>query len=117
MMRIALFLATNAAILVLISVVFQVLGIEGILAQMLLPTVDRNGQVLAYELLVANQAARSCIREGNFQHLYTVIQTGGRLGMKTFDRSILELYQRGEITYDTAMSKVRYPEQFMKRKV
>jgi len=32
MMRIALFLATNAAILVLISVVFQVFGIEGILA-------------------------------------------------------------------------------------
>jgi heat shock protein HtpX len=33
MMRILLFLATNAAVLVLISVVFQVLGIEGILAQ------------------------------------------------------------------------------------
>jgi heat shock protein HtpX len=32
MMRIALFLATNAAILVLISVVFQIFGIEGILA-------------------------------------------------------------------------------------
>ena len=33
MMRIAMFLATNAAILVLISVVFQALGIEGILAE------------------------------------------------------------------------------------
>ncbi len=33
MTRIALFLATNAAILVLISVVFQVFGIEGILAE------------------------------------------------------------------------------------
>jgi heat shock protein HtpX len=33
MMRILLFLATNAAVLVLISVVFQVLGIESILAQ------------------------------------------------------------------------------------
>ena len=33
MMRIALFLATNAAVLVLISVVFQMLGIEGILAE------------------------------------------------------------------------------------
>ena len=31
MMRILLFLATNAAVLVLISVVFQLLGIEGIL--------------------------------------------------------------------------------------
>lgn len=33
MMRIALFLATNAAILVLISIVFQVFGFEGILAE------------------------------------------------------------------------------------
>ena len=31
MMRIALFLATNMAVLVLISIVFQVFGIEGIL--------------------------------------------------------------------------------------
>ncbi len=33
MMRILLFLATNAAILVLISIVFQVLGLEGMLAE------------------------------------------------------------------------------------
>ncbi len=33
MMRILLFLATNAAVLVLISIVFQVLGLEGILAE------------------------------------------------------------------------------------
>ena len=33
MMRILLFLATNAAVLVLISIVFQVFGIEGILGK------------------------------------------------------------------------------------
>ncbi len=43
MMRIFLFLATNAAVLVLISVVFQVLGIEGILQQ---NGVDLNLQAL-----------------------------------------------------------------------
>ena len=43
MMRILLFLATNAAVLVLISVVFQVLGIEGILAE---NNVDLNLQAL-----------------------------------------------------------------------
>jgi heat shock protein HtpX len=43
MMRILLFLATNAAVLVLISVVFQVLGIEGILAE---NGVDLNLQAL-----------------------------------------------------------------------
>lgn len=43
MMRIALFLATNAAILVLISIVFQVFGFEGILAE---NGVDLNLQAL-----------------------------------------------------------------------
>ncbi len=43
MMRILLFLATNAAVLVLISVVFQVLGIDGILAE---NGVDLNLQAL-----------------------------------------------------------------------
>ena len=43
MMRIGLFLATNAAILVLISVVFQVFGFEGILAE---NGVDLNLQAL-----------------------------------------------------------------------
>ena len=43
MTRILLFLATNAAVLVLISIVFQVLGIEGILAE---NGVDLNLQAL-----------------------------------------------------------------------
>jgi heat shock protein HtpX len=43
MMRIALFLATNAAILVLISIVFQLFGFEGILAE---NGVDLNLQAL-----------------------------------------------------------------------
>jgi heat shock protein HtpX len=43
MMRILLFLATNAAVLVLISIVFQILGIEGLLAE---NGVDLNLQAL-----------------------------------------------------------------------
>jgi len=43
MMRILLFLATNAAVLVLISIVFRVLGIEGVLAE---NGVDLNLQAL-----------------------------------------------------------------------
>ncbi|HEX9721161.1 MAG TPA: protease HtpX, partial [Ramlibacter sp.] len=43
MMRILLFLATNAAVLVLISIVFQVFGLEGILAE---NGVDLNLQAL-----------------------------------------------------------------------
>jgi len=48
MMRIGLFLATNAAILVLISIVFQVFGIEGIL--------DSNGIDLNFNALLVMSA-------------------------------------------------------------
>jgi len=48
MMRILLFLATNAAVLVLVSVVFQVFGIEGIL--------DRNGVDLNLQALLVMSA-------------------------------------------------------------
>ena len=48
MMRIGLFLATNAAILVLISIVFQVFGIEGIL--------DSNGVDLNLNALLVMSA-------------------------------------------------------------
>ena len=48
MMRIALFLATNAAVLVLISIVFQVFGIEGIL--------DSNGVDLNLNTLLVMSA-------------------------------------------------------------
>jgi Tfp pilus assembly ATPase PilU len=32
--------------------------------------------------------------------------------MQTMDAALLELYQRGEITYDTAASSARDPNQF-----
>lgn len=48
MMRIGLFLATNAAVLVLISIVFQVFGIEGIL--------DSNGVDLNLNALLVMSA-------------------------------------------------------------
>jgi len=48
MMRIGLFLVTNAAVLVLISIVFQVFGIEGIL--------DNNGVDLNLNALLVMSA-------------------------------------------------------------
>jgi len=42
--------------------------------------------------------------------LYTELQAGRKFGMITMDRALLELYQKGEITYDTALSMARDPE-------
>ena len=67
-------------------------SLQGIIAQELLPSVDRITRVLAYELLVANSAVRNIIRENNKHMLETSIQTGGKDGMILMDACIYDLY-------------------------
>jgi Tfp pilus assembly ATPase PilU len=43
------------------------------------------------------------------------MQTGKKHQMQTMDASLLELYQRGEITYDTALTHCRDPNLFRRR--
>ncbi len=90
-------------------------SLQGIIAQELLPAVDRNSRVLAYELLVANSAVRNVIRENNKHMLETLIQTGGKDGMVLMDACIYDLYCRALITYDTALSRARNPERMAKK--
>lgn len=86
--------------------------LQGIIAQELLPSVDRLRRVLAYELLIANHAVRTIIRQNELHHFYNVMQTSQRDGMILMDSSLQDLYSRAQITYDTAISKARHPERF-----
>ncbi len=90
-------------------------SLQGIIAQDLLPSVDRNSRVLAYELLVATGAVRNLIRENNKHMLETLIQTGGKDGMMLMDACIYDLYCRALITYDTALTRARNPERMAKK--
>lgn len=72
-----------------------------ICAQRLVPAIG-GGRVVAAEILVANPAVRSLIREGKTHQLDTVIQTGADQGMQTMDRTLVKLIQTGTITYDNA---------------
>jgi len=66
--------------------------------------------VLACEVLIATAPVRHQIRERKDYNLYTEMQTGRKLQMQTMDSALLELYQKGEITYDVALSHVREPD-------
>lgn len=92
------------------NVMFQLSNsLQAIVAQNLLPRADGNGLVLATEICIATPAIRSRIRVGETHMLVSEIQTGRKYQMQSMDASLLELYQKGEITYDSAMSAARDP--------
>lgn len=73
----------------------------GICSQRLVPAID-GGRVAVTEILVANAAVRSIIREGKTHQLDMAIQTGAELGMQTMDRELAKLVKAGTISYDVA---------------
>ena len=72
-----------------------------ICAQRLVPAIG-GGRVVAAEIMIANSAIRSLIRDGKTHQIDTAIQTGADQGMQTMDRTLAKLVQTGVITYDSA---------------
>lgn len=75
--------------------------LKGIVSQQLLPSTD--GLVPAFEILEANTAIRTMIRDGKVHQINSLIYTSSKEGMKSMDQSILELYEQGRITEETAI--------------
>ena len=80
-------------------------SLRGVLCQRLLPSTE-GGLVLASEILVGNAAVANLIREGKTQGLRNVMETGIRDGMCLMENVILELFQRGKISPQTARANI-----------
>jgi twitching motility protein PilT len=87
-------------------------SLQAIIAQNLLPRADGKGLCLACEVCVATPSVRKVIRDGDSHLLINEIQMGKKFQMQSMDTALLDLYQRGEITYDTAVSCARDVNQF-----
>ena len=80
-----------------------------ILAQQLIPK-PQGGRLLATEILIANHAIRSLIREGKSHQIYSVIQTGQKEGMRTMNQALYELVLRGTLTQGQALIRTTEPQ-------
>ncbi len=89
--------------------------IQAVIAQQLLPAAQGGRRVLCCEILIGTQGVRHNIRDNTTHKLYTELQAGRKYGMITMDHALLDLYQQGEITYDTAVSMARDPETIKER--
>jgi twitching motility protein PilT len=84
--------------------------LQAVFCQQLIPKADGRGRALAAEVMVANSAIRSLIREDKAHQIYSIIQTGGKSGMKTMNQALYELYQAKLISYEEALSRTSDPD-------
>jgi len=82
----------------------------GALSQQLIPHVSGNNRVLAVEVLIANHALKSQIRESKAHQVYSTIQTGQKEGMQTMNQSLFELYTKGLISKEDAKGRTTEPQ-------
>ncbi len=85
-----------------------------VVSQKLLPNVN-GGLVPAFEIMHVNSAIRSLIRDSKTHQIDSAIAAGGGEGMISMDQSILNLYQAGQITEETALLYAENAEQMRRR--
>jgi twitching motility protein PilU len=79
------------------------LNLKGVVAQQLIPTPDGKSRRVAVEVMLGTPLVSDYIRKGEVHKLKDVMKESTNLGMKTFDQSLFELYQSGEISYEDAL--------------
>ncbi len=84
--------------------------VEAIFCQQLLPRLNTRGRILVCEILVANTAVRSLIRDDKVHQIYSIIQTSRALGMKTMNQSLYELYRANLVSYEEALARTTDPD-------
>ncbi|MBF0559886.1 MAG: PilT/PilU family type 4a pilus ATPase [Nitrospirae bacterium] len=88
--------------------------IEGVLSQRLVPRIDGNGRVPAFEILLVTPAVRSLLREGKFQQIFSLMQAGqGRSGTQTLNQAVYDLYSKGLISSEDAVNYSPFPHEML----
>ena len=81
----------------------------GVVSQRLLQRADGAGRVAAFEVLLANNAVRTMIRERKTHQMLGSMEIGVKEGMQTLDRSVAELVNEGLVSREEALKYVRAP--------
>jgi twitching motility protein PilT len=84
--------------------------LEAVFCQQLLPRATGKGRILASEIMLANSAVRALIREDKAHQIYSVLQTSGKMGMKTMNQSLFELTKAGLVTFNQALEVSSDPD-------
>jgi twitching motility protein PilU len=78
------------------------LNIRGLISQRLIPR-EGGGRIAASEILLHSPLIQDLIFKGEVHKIKEVMARSNRIGMKTFDQNLFELYETGFISYDEAI--------------
>ncbi len=78
--------------------------LQAVFCQQLLPRKQGKGRVLCAEVMVVNAAIRALIREDKAHQIYSIIQTSGRVGMRTMNQALSELVKTNQVHLDEALA-------------
>jgi twitching motility protein PilT len=89
-------------------------ALKAVVCQRLLSRSDVPGRVPALEVMVNSGAIRECVMDPEKTVDIPELMEQGQVqyGMRTFDQSIMELYKKNMITFDTAMAAATNPDDF-----
>ncbi len=78
-------------------------NLKAIVSQRLIRTIDGEGRKAAMEILINTPIIADKILKGEFHEIKAIMSKSRELGMRTFDWSLFELYNDGDISYDEAI--------------
>ena len=78
-------------------------NLRAIVSQRLIRTIDGKGRRAAMEILINTPTIADKILKGEFHEIKALMGKSRELGMQTFDWSLFELYNKGEIAYEEAI--------------
>ncbi|OHB59108.1 MAG: type IV pili twitching motility protein PilT [Planctomycetes bacterium GWF2_42_9] len=78
--------------------------LQAVVSQTLFKRIDKPGMVPGIEIMICNPAIRNCIRENRIHEIPNIITTSRKLGMQEMDTSIAELYFKGMISKEDAIT-------------
>jgi twitching motility protein PilU len=79
------------------------LNIRGMISQRLIPRESGTGRIAAMEIMLNSPLIQDLIFKGEVAQIKEVMARSNRLGMKTFDQALYELYEAGAISYEDAL--------------
>jgi len=83
--------------------------LQAVISQTLFRRVDKPGMVPCTEILLCTSAVRNCIRENRIYEIPNIIETSRRVGMRNMDNSIVDMYLKGYIDREEAITRSSNP--------